>query len=159
MENPENIQAISFEILANYHKQEGQEALTYLTILFTVIIGIIGFLGSAQRIEKTARVLILFFYIGLHFSMTTSFLASMRIHSAIHKEIAIFVTHNPEIFQQQSKSPLYIELSKLHGHDILYMKIAGYALLLFMALCILSVGPNRILHWAWVERILQKSKG
>jgi len=154
----ENIQKLSFEILANYHKQEGQEALAYLTILFTVIIGIIGFLGSAQKVEKSARILILLFYIGLHFAMVTSFLASMKVHSAIHEEIAIYVKENPGIFYSKKDASLYDVLSDMHGHDIKRMEIASYGLLVFTSLCILSIGTNRILHWTWIEKLFTRRK-
>lgn len=156
--NSENLQELSFEILTNLHKLEGQEALTYLTILFTVVIGIIGFLGSTQRIEKSARMLILFFYTGLHLTMVTSFIASMKMHSAIHEEIAIYVTNNSKIFIEDSESALFIELSNLHPHNIVLMEVAGYLLLIFMILCILSIGPNSMLNWTKFERIFKKIK-
>ena len=152
------ISNLTFEVLVNYHKQEGQEELAYLTILFTVIVGIIGFLGSTQRIQKSARILILFFYIGLHFSMVSSFLGSMKIHSALHEEIAIYVKANPGIFLNGEESPLYNELKEFHGHDIKKMAIAGYSLLIFMILSILSLGPNRIINWNRIDNILTRSK-
>lgn len=147
MSHLDEIQKLTFEALVNFHKQEGQEELAYLTILFTVIIGIIGFLGSAQKIEKRARVLILLFYVGLHFTMTMSFLESMKIHSAIHDEIAAFVQYNPHIFMDEEKSSLFKELSKMHGHKIGSMAVGSYLLLSFMIISILSLGPNRILRW------------
>lgn len=139
---------IGIDILFNYHKQEGQEELTYLTILFAVIIGIIGFLGSAQNINKIARLLILLFYIGLHYAMMTSFLESMKMHSAIHRQIAIQVEANPQMFYDGCESPLYKELIKLEPQKVGRMKIGGYSLLAFMILCILFIGKNSMLDLA-----------
>ncbi|AUP80854.1 hypothetical protein [Flavivirga eckloniae] len=148
----ESISQISIETLISYHKQEGIEELTYLTILFTVIIGIIGYLGTAQRIEKSARLLILLFYTGLHFAMVMSFLESMKIHSALHEEIRIYVEENPLVFYKGEKSPLFNVLKTIEPHNLNNMRIAGYLLLAFVVLSILSVGENRILHWSWLVK-------
>lgn len=151
-EKKEVISNIPFETLISFHKQEGQEELAYLTILFTIVIGIIGYLGSAQKIERSARVLILLFYIGLHFAMVTSFLDSMKMHSALHQEIKVHVVSNPKIFYNKTKSPLYIELSSLEKHDTTLMSIAGYSLLIFVVLCILSIGNNSIIKILRINR-------
>ncbi len=149
---------LTFEALINYHKMEGQEEIAYLAIMFTVIIGIIGYLGSAQKVEKSARILILLFYIGFHFAMVSSFLASMKIHGAIHKEIATYVIENPEIFNKGTRSCLYNELKEMKPHNVGRMELAGHLLLVFMILCILSLGSNSILRWTRIENIFIRGK-
>jgi len=147
---------ISFETLVSFHKQEGQEELAYLTILFTVIVGIIGYLGTAQKIDKSARILIFFFYIGLHLSMVGAFLDSMKIHSALHLEISCYVQQHPDAFIDGEDSLLYQALESLEKHDTKKMAFGGYALLCFMTLCVLSVGENSILSWSWIEHKLSR---
>ncbi len=146
----ELLSQITFETLVSYHKQEGQEELAYLTILFTVIIGIIGFLGSAQKIDRNARFLILLFYVGIHFTLVSSFIGSMRIHSALHQEIKIYVEANAKEFQKES--PLVEVLKTLEPHNENNMKIASYLLLVFVVLCILSVGENKFLDSSWLSK-------
>ncbi len=141
---------IDFDTLVSYHKMEGQEELAYLTILFTVIIGIIGYLGSAKKIDRSARFLILLFYIGLHFTMVESFLGSMKAHNALHQEISMYVQQNTGEFQKGS--PLVEVLKTLKPHNIDNMRVAGYLLLVFVVLCILSVGENKFLDSSWLNK-------
>jgi len=152
----ELISQISFDTLVSFHKLEGQEELTYLTILFTVIVGIIGFLGSAQKIDRSARFLILLFYVGLHFTMVSSFLGSMEVHSALHKEIKMYAENHPHEFLKES--PLLDVLKTLEPHNTANMKIAGYLLLVFVVLCILSVGENKFLDSSWLSKKARLSK-
>ncbi len=145
---------LTFDALVAYYKAEGQEELAYLTILFTVIIGIIGYLGSAEQVARSARLLILGFYMGLHFTMVLSFMKSIEVHSAIHEEIAAYAKANKDKFYGGEESHLYKRLIKLHAHPTLWMQVGGAGLLVFAILAILSVGNNRFLHWQWLEKTL-----
>lgn len=159
MEKIETYSQLSFDTLISYHKQEGIEELTYLTILFTVIIGIIGFLGTASRVEKSARILMLLFYIGLHISMMFSFLGSMKIHDALHQEIKKHVLQNPNLFIDGKESPLYSVLKEnMVVHDLNLMTFAGYFLLVFVIISVLSIGQNRLLHWHWFNKLISRKK-
>ncbi len=137
---------IPFEALISFHKQEGQEAMAYLTILFTIILGIIGYLGSAQKIERSARILILIFYSLLHITLVTSFLGSIRMHSAIHTEISNYAKKNPKLFIGGEESTLYNKLIALDQHPIELMTFGGYLILAFVIICILGIGENSILR-------------
>jgi len=152
----ELISQISFDTLISFHKQEGQEELAYLTILFTVIIGIIGFLGSAKKIDRSARFLILLFYVGLHFTMVSAFLGSMKVHSALHQEIKIYAENHPHEFSKES--PLIEVLKTFEPHNAANMEIAGYVLLVFVVLCILSVGENKFIDSSWLSKKSRSSR-
>ena len=146
---------LSFETLVSFHKQEGQEAMAYLTVLYTVIIGILGYLGTATRVERSARYLILFFYTGLHLSMITAFFGSMRIHNALHEEIRYFTQANKEVFynfNEDGIDSLYTVLSGMKGHDLTLMIVAAILMYIIVALCILSIGHNKILHWQRINK-------
>lgn len=151
-----NKDKLTFEALANIHKMEAQEEIAYLAILFTVIVGIIGFLGSAQKIEKSARILMLLFYMGLHVVLVRSFFGSIKVHSAIHKELAIYTKSHPDIFQKGICSPLYTEVKAFHGHPEDEMKVANILLLVFVSITILSIGSNPLIDWKKIQLYYKK---
>src|SRR5687768_14474758 len=49
---------LEFDTLVQFHKQEGAEELTYITIIFTVALGLLGYLGSAHHVDKWARIIL-----------------------------------------------------------------------------------------------------
>jgi hypothetical protein len=78
---------LNFETLITFHKQEGSDHLIYLTIIFSVIFGILGYVGSAKRIKPQVRIVILFVFSVFIYISTSSFLSSLEIHDALHIEI------------------------------------------------------------------------
>lgn len=156
MENTIQLLSLSempIEALLNFHKQEGQESLAYITILFTIILGIIGYLGTAQKVQQSARILILVFYSCMHIVIIYSFFGSMEMHGAIHEELSLYAKEHPDLFIEGEDSSLYDKLISLEGnHPIKLMRGAGIGLLAFVMICILSLGDRPILNWDWVDR-------
>ena len=143
-----------FEVLSNYHKQEGVEELAYLTILFTLIAGIIGYLGSAENVRKKSRWVILVLYFGVHSAMVSSFLSSMEVHSALHVEIHHHVSTNPTLFYPIEEGLNDALLIHMHPQDIAYMRLAGYALLVLISLAILGFGKN-----SYFDKVVELFRG
>lgn len=152
MAHHDELPGISFDTLISYHKQEATEELTYITILFTVIVGIIGYLGTASKVERSSRILILLFYSGLHYMLMGSLAGSLKIHSALHNEISLFVRHHSEIFILGRRSELYHAIHHLREFEITDLNIIGYTLLAFMIICILGIGDNSILDWKKLKK-------
>ncbi len=144
----EPVQTLGFDVLTSYHKAEASEELTYLSILITVAVGIIGYLGAAPRVSLLARLLLLAIYVVIHQAMMGSLLATIKIHSAIHQEIKDYVLANSNKFIGGVDSALYQALVEgMKPHPLLSMELGSQVFMLIMAFVILFVGKNSLYEY------------
>ena len=139
------METLDFDVLISYHKQEASEEMAYITIIFTVILGLLGYLGTAKRITKAARVIIAITFSSFYFVFNKALFNSLEIHRAIHIEIKNHVQLHPENFIGGKKSVLYHALIK-HMEPQESNSIIIWAILLGLVLLIgiLTIGQNGI---------------
>ena len=138
------IPSLPFEALVNFHKQEGAEEMTYITIVFTIVLGILAFISSASNVRKWSRVILAVTFTFTLLFFTSAVLGSLKIHNALHLEIKNHVIQNPHSFINGVDSPLYKELSNLHENNATRAAIGFVCIWLVTVLAILFVGNGSL---------------
>jgi hypothetical protein len=110
---PQSDGALSFDSLVSFHKQESSEEMTYVTIVFTIVLGVLAFVGSANSIGKMARIVLAVTVTITLLYFAVVLLASLRIHDALHVEIMEYAKKNPDVFIKGTDSKLYQALTDL----------------------------------------------
>jgi hypothetical protein len=144
---------LDLSTLLSYHKQEGSEELTYFTIIFTGILGILGYIGSARRIEPQVRIAVAIIFSIFLASFTSALVGSLHIHNALHAEISKHVGLHPELFIDGQKSELYnvlTELKPIQPGGVILLA-AGLGITVVMGL--LTIGEGRVFSF---KRILKE---
>lgn len=136
---------LSFETLLTYHNKEASEELTYLTIIFSVIFGILGYVGSAKRIEPQVRIVIIIVFSIFMYTFTSAFFNSLKIHDALHAEIRNYVETNPKDFINEKKSALYICLmSEMKPHNSFLFILMSLGLGIIVNIGLLTLGQGKV---------------
>jgi hypothetical protein len=136
---------MDFATLVSYHKQEGAEEMAYVTIIFTVVLGIFGYLGSAKRITKPVRLIVAGVFTVFLFSFSSSLLGSLDIHSAIHQEIRDHIERHPEEFELGTESRLYKTLLEhMVPHERRFVLVASIGLGIIVVAGLLAMGEGRV---------------
>jgi hypothetical protein len=150
---------LDFNTLFSYHKQEVSEELTYLTLIYTIILGILGYIGAARKIEPQVRIFIsvifTIFLINILFALNNS----LKIHNALHDEIKSVIALHPGAFANGEKSRLYIELSQegevYSSVQILWM---GIGLWIAVVLGTLTIGEGKVFSFQRLIRPKKRNK-
>jgi hypothetical protein len=136
---------IDFSTLLSYHKQEASEELTYLAIIYTAILGILGYIGSASRIEPQVRIGISIIFSIFLYTFMLAVVSSMAIHDALHEEIRNYVLLHPDQFINGQKSNLYLTLTReLQPHHSFSIVLMGIGLGLMVVLGLLTIGNGKV---------------
>ena len=156
---PEVVEPLDIDVLINYHKMEASEEMTYMTILISVIIVLIGYLGTAPRVRRGARILMLVIYSVLHYSLVTPFMGSMRFHNALHVEIRTYAEKLCPDPKAHQCSELYKEiLNHMKPKEAVRYQVGWWLLYSLVFLSLLSIGNDpllrsdrldSILNWIW----------
>ncbi|MCD6010414.1 MAG: hypothetical protein K0Q79_276 [Flavipsychrobacter sp.] len=140
------MEQLTFEVLSNYHKQEGVEEMAYLSIIFTVIFGLFGYFGTANKITKVTRYLIVATFVVFYATLVSAFLDSMKIHDALHTEIRDYISIHPEIFVNRSDRGLHHALTNhLKGQPIVLYTVFAIGLGLAIVFALLAIGDDPVL--------------
>jgi hypothetical protein len=146
-------ETLDLSTLLSYHKQEAAEELAYITVIFTVILGILGYIGSAKKIEPQVRVTISVIFAIFLFTFISALVNSLRIHNALHEEIRNYTVLHPKMFIYQEKSKLYLTLSKVvkphHPFGIIWM---GAGLGAIVILGLLTLGEGKIFSFPRISK-------
>ena len=135
---------MDIDTLIAFHKQEASEELTYITIIFTVILGVLGYIGSVKHLGRGIRICISLIFSIFLVTFLLALAGSLEIHNALHEEIRNYAITNPTKFINGEKSMLYITLSKMKLHQNLLIIWMGVGLGLMVILGILTYGEGRL---------------
>ncbi len=137
---------LTFEVLTNYHKQEGVEEMAYLSIIFSVILGLLGYFGTASKITKVTRGGIITIFVIFYATLISAFLDSMTIHNALHVEIRNYISGHKDIFVNLNDNGLYMTLDKhLDPQPIGLYIFFAIGLGLAVTIALLAIGDDPIL--------------
>ncbi|WP_422359945.1 hypothetical protein [Reichenbachiella sp.] len=103
------MEKIDFNTLLAYHKQHGSEELAMISIMFTLVLGILALIGSIKLELKVRRSLALVFGV-IYGVLLTTVIFSFQTHNAIHSEIHDFLQLHTNYFTNGVKSDLYRKL-------------------------------------------------
>ncbi|MBL0270184.1 MAG: hypothetical protein IPP99_16395 [Chitinophagaceae bacterium] len=138
-------ETLDLNTLLSYHKQEASEELAYITVIFTVILGILGYIGSAKKIEPLVRITISVIFSIFLFTFISALVSSLRIHHALHEEIRNYTVSHPGMFVDNEKSKLFTELSKpVKQHHPLGVIWMGTGLGIIVILGLLTLGEGKV---------------
>lgn len=146
---------LDLSTLLSYHKQESSEELTYLTIIFTGILGILGYIGSARRIEPQVRIAIAIIFSIFLAMFTSALIGSIHIHNALHAEISKYVGLHPELFIDAQNSELYGVLTKMEPTEPFAVVLAAVGLGITVIVGLLTIGEGRVFSFL---RIIQRKQ-
>jgi hypothetical protein len=120
--------------------------MAYVTIIFAVILGLLGYLGSAKRINLLVRTILSLVFAAFLAVMMMALNGSMKFHNALHLEISQMAEDHPEYFDRNTESELYQVLTThLHENDpekYIYMAIV---LGLVVVAGIMTIGEGSII--------------
>jgi hypothetical protein len=136
---------MNIDTLLSYHKEEASEELAYLTIIYSAVFGILGYLGSARKIYPQVRIVICVMFSIFLFTFISAFLDSLEIHDALHVEIRNYFALHPSDFIGQEQSRLYkclMEKMVPHDHDHIILMSFGLGTILNLGL--LTIGEGRV---------------
>lgn len=135
--------------LLSYHKAEGSEETTYISIFLTVLLALFGYVGGAKKIDKSVRWILSLLFLVFSFFIISSIHGSMKIHDALHEEIKLYAKQNPTEFIKgnSDNSRLYQEFIKLEDHPKSLIYICGIILTIVMILGLLSIGEGKVIDF------------
>jgi hypothetical protein len=150
-------ETLDLSTLLSYHKQEAAEELAYITVIFTVVLGILGYIGSAKKIEPQVRITISVIFAIFMITFISALASSLQVHNAIHEEIRNFTVLHPEMFIGNEKSKLHIVLSKVvkahHPFGVIWM---GAGLGAIVILGLLTLGDGKIFSFRRASKNLKR---
>lgn len=149
---------LSLDVLLSFHKQESSEELTYLTIIYTAVLGLLGYIGSAQRIAPQVRICISVIFSIFLTSFTAVLLGSVRMHSALHTEISNYTKLHPQEFIGAEKSALFIAMSDLKPFSTSEIIIAAIALGTMVIVGLLTIGEGRVFSFWKRKRVIDENR-
>ena len=147
---------LDLSTLLSYHKQESSEELTYLTIIFTGILGILGYIGSARRIEPQVRIAIAIIFSIFLAMFTSALIGSVHIHNALHAEISKYASLHQELFIDGQHSDLYAVLTDMKPTQPFAVVLAAMGLGITVIIGLLTIGEGRVFSFPRVIRRKQK---
>lgn len=147
---------LDLSTLLSYHKQESSEELTYLTIIFTGILGILGYIGSARRIEPQVRIVISIIFSVFLTSFTAALVGSVKIHNALHAEISKYAGLHPELFIDGQHSDLYAVLTDMQPTQPFAVVLAAVGLGITVIVGLLTIGEGKVFSFPRIVRRKQK---
>ena len=138
-----NIEPVSLDALLQIHKQEGAEGLADIAVYFAVVVGILGLLGAARKVDMPARIALAiafgFFAAGIMSSLT----ASMKMHSAFHVEISKRIEWQPDLVVTEE---LEQQLRGLRPLPAAAMKWTYVVFNIFMLAAVLLLGEGNLIQ-------------
>jgi hypothetical protein len=144
---------LDLSTLLSYHKQESSEELTYLTIIFTGILGILGYIGSARRIEPQVRIVISVIFSIFLATFTSALVGSVHIHNALHAEISKYAALHPELFIDGQHSDLYTVLTAMKPTQPFAVVLAAAGLGITVIAGLLTIGEGSVFGF---PRVVQR---
>ncbi|MFT3794419.1 hypothetical protein [Flavobacterium sp.] len=131
--------------LISYHKQEAAEGLSYIILIFSVILGLLGYIGSAKKIDANVRIVLVIVFSIFLTLFVSSLVDSMIIHDALHEEIRNFAAKNPGEFINGEQSKLYLALTDhMQPHHIPSIVLMGAGLGIVVNLGLLTIGEGKV---------------